>query len=391
MKKITATLTALLILICSTIPVSAFDLFLIKNGDADVDGKVTAEDARLILRTSVGLHTPVIFFRPVFDTDCDGDITASDARKALRIAVGLEKNDSSQQAKEKQAQSLMNAVSSKELKGLMTDICAIGSRSVIYPKNNLAAEKYITESLTSYGYKVFRQGFTYAGLETANVIATLNKDEKHKDIVLIATHYDCWDGASGAVDNASGVATLLHIAKLLKSTSIKFDKEIRLAFFSAEEMGYHGAYHYLSRLSEDEKSRISVYNLDMTGRSALGGGEMLVVSTEPVTGSYIPEKAQGNKISVAVDKAKSIIGNMGEKKYYSPVAAGRHDIVPFRQAGIPSVTLSWREIRSEAAYGSDYNLAPPSQIHTKLDTLENFDFVSHENTTKLIIASLIFM
>lgn len=381
----------LLMLISGIVPANAFDLFLIKNGDANVDGKVTAEDARLILRTSVGLHTPVVFFRPVFDADCDGKITASDARKTLRIAVGLDSNDGTQQIKEKQAQSLMSVVSAKELKGLMTDICSIGSRSVVFPGNNLTAEKYIWDSLTSYGYKVYRQGFTYAGLETANIVVSLNKEEKHKDIVLIATHYDCWDGAEGAVDNASGVATLLHVAKLLKSTGVKFDKEIRFAFFSAEEMGYHGAYHYLSRLSEDERSRISVYNLDMTGRSALGGGEMLVVSTEPVTGNYGHRKAEGNVISVAIDKAKSIIGNMGEKKYYSPVAAGRHDIVPFRQAGIPSVTLSWREIRSEAAYGSDYNLAPPSQIHTRLDTLENFDFDSLEKTTKLVIASLMFI
>lgn len=380
-----------MIFISGCIPANAYDLFLIKNGDANLDGSISADDARLILRTAVGLYSPVIFFRPVFDVDCDGKITASDARRALRIAVGLEKNDSSEFTKEKQAQSLMNTVSEKELKRIMADICAIGSRSVIYPKNNLAAEKYISDALSSYGYSVKRQKFTYAGIETANVTAILNKDEKHNDIVLLAAHYDCWDGAEGAVDNASGVATLLHIAGLLKSTGISFDKEIRIAFFSAEEMGYHGAYHYLSSLTADERNRISVYNLDMTGRSTLGGGDMLTVSTEPVTGSYIPESAQSNGISNAIDKAKALIGDMGEKKYYSPVAAGRHDIVPFRQADIPSVTLSWREIRGEAAFGSDFDLAPPSQIHTKLDTIGSFDFSSLEKTTRLVAASLIFI
>ena len=385
MKRVIVILTVL-----SAFPVNAYDLFLIKNGDADADGKVTAEDARLILRASVGLHTPVIFLRPVYDTDCDGDITAADARRALRFAVGLETSGGAALSKENQAKSLMAAVSGKELRRLMTDICAFGSRSVIYPDNNLEAAHFIRDSLSSYGYKATLQSFTYSGIETANVVATLNKNEKHKEIVLLAAHFDCWDGAHGAIDNASGVASLLHIAKLLKETGVSFDKEIRIAFFSAEEMGYYGAYHYLSTLSEDERSRISVYNLDMTGKSVLSDG-VLAVSTEPVTGGYSSSGAKANGISRAIDEAKALTGNIGEKKYYSPVAAGKHDIVPFRKAGIPAVTISWREIRAEGASGSDYDLAPPSQIHTKLDTFSNFDFESHEKTTKLIVASLVFI
>ncbi len=389
MKRIMVILTVLVLTVLSALPVNAYDLFLLKNGDADADGKVTAEDARLILRASVGLHTPVIFLRPVYDTDCDGDITASDARRALRLAVGLEKTDGASQNKETQAKSLMSAVSGKELRRLMTDICAFGSRSVVFPDNNLDAARFIKDSLSSYGYNATLQSFTYSGIETANVIATLNKNENHKEIVLLAAHFDCWDGAHGAIDNASGVASLLHIAKLLKETGASLDKEIRIAFFSAEEMGYYGAYHYLSTLSADEKSRISVYNLDMTGKSVLSDG-VLAVSTEPVTGGNKPV-AKANGISNAIDKAKALTGNIGEKKYYSPVAAGKHDIVPFRKAGIPAVTISWREIRAEGASGSDYDLAPPSQIHTKLDTFSNFDFESHEKTTKLIIASLVFI
>lgn len=54
------------------------------KGDADGDGKVTAADARLILRASVGLDD-VDLERG--DIDGDGKITASDAREALRMSV----------------------------------------------------------------------------------------------------------------------------------------------------------------------------------------------------------------------------------------------------------------------------------------------------------------
>lgn len=56
-------------------------------GDVDGDGKVTAADARLILRASVGLEE---VDTDVADMDGDGKVTAADARLALRESVGLE-------------------------------------------------------------------------------------------------------------------------------------------------------------------------------------------------------------------------------------------------------------------------------------------------------------
>ncbi len=60
------------------------------SGDIDRDGKVTASDARLILRTSVKLETIDMLSLPYADTDHNGEISASDARYALRASVGLE-------------------------------------------------------------------------------------------------------------------------------------------------------------------------------------------------------------------------------------------------------------------------------------------------------------
>lgn len=58
-------------------------------GDADGDGTVTAADARLVLRTAVGLEEPSAFSEQM-DVDGDQAITATDARLILRYAVGLE-------------------------------------------------------------------------------------------------------------------------------------------------------------------------------------------------------------------------------------------------------------------------------------------------------------
>ena len=56
-------------------------------GDADGDGAVTAGDARLVLRASVGLEPAD---PAVMDADADGEVSAADARLVLRYSVGLE-------------------------------------------------------------------------------------------------------------------------------------------------------------------------------------------------------------------------------------------------------------------------------------------------------------
>lgn len=68
---------------------SSLDTYLVC--DVDADGRVTAADARRILRLAVGLAAPATRYEAhVADVDYSGKPDAGDARKALRVAVGLE-------------------------------------------------------------------------------------------------------------------------------------------------------------------------------------------------------------------------------------------------------------------------------------------------------------
>ena len=65
--------------------------FALSPGDIDGNSRVSAADARLILRAAANLEklTPEQF--SAADMNKDSKITASDARSALRAAAGLEK------------------------------------------------------------------------------------------------------------------------------------------------------------------------------------------------------------------------------------------------------------------------------------------------------------
>ncbi len=59
-------------------------------GDVDIDGNVSANDARNALRFSVGLADPSADEAYMADVDGDNAVTANDARTILRISAGLE-------------------------------------------------------------------------------------------------------------------------------------------------------------------------------------------------------------------------------------------------------------------------------------------------------------
>jgi len=110
-----------------------------------------------------------------------------------------------------------------------------------------------------------------------NVIAS--KPAKHKNandqVVLLTAHLDSVANAPGANDNASGVAGVLELAKILKG--YQSVREVRFVLFGAEEIGLIGSQRYVASLPEEELERIvAVYNMDMIGTS--WGDESILIA-----------------------------------------------------------------------------------------------------------------
>ena len=61
-----------------------------QRGDIDIDGEVSPDDARFVLRAAVGMENPTILQSFLADYDGDGNISTEDARLVSRLSVGLE-------------------------------------------------------------------------------------------------------------------------------------------------------------------------------------------------------------------------------------------------------------------------------------------------------------
>jgi hypothetical protein len=90
-----------------------------------------------------------------------------------------------------------------------------------------------------------------------NVIAESKGGDKNH-VVVVDAHLDAIYGA-GMLDNASGSATILDIAQMMKN--VQPANKLRFIWFGGEEIGLLGSAYYVNNLSSNELSHIG-YDLD---------------------------------------------------------------------------------------------------------------------------------
>jgi len=170
--------------------------------------------------------------------------------------------------------------------------------------------------------------------ESQNIISIKkpNNDDSKK-IIVISAHFD--DNGSGAVlDNATGVAMLLEVARLIANTNC--NAEVRFVLFGGEESGLSGSRYYVSKLSGEEKQNILAdINLDYLG---IRGTNNLILAT----------------IDGKENQASALFKTFLQSRELQVVKAPASDYVPFARAGIPSVSLGQlpMPIKMEGNYSS---------------------------------------
>ena len=78
-----------------------------------------------------------------------------------------------------------------------------------------------------------------------NLVADLPGTDKSDELVIIGAHFDSWTGATGATDNAAGVAVMLEAMRVLRAIEAKPRRTIRLALWGGHEGEGLGARTYV--------------------------------------------------------------------------------------------------------------------------------------------------
>ena len=193
--------------------------------------------------------------------------------------TGCKKNElSEQEKKELLTQKFNDQISADTLKSLVVWMEKMGTRFALADNHRIVAVK-IRQRFLSMGYKdtridSFLINKTYQNINYQqwqyNVVATLKGKSNPDSICIIGGHYDNnlrtgdpFSIVPGANDNASGVAGVLEIARVMKKNNFSPAGTIEFAAFGSEELGLYGSYAYILNASQNSKQIKLMLNNDM--------------------------------------------------------------------------------------------------------------------------------
>jgi hypothetical protein len=189
------------------------------------------------------------------------------------------------------------------------------------------------------------------GRTAYNAVAEIEGSDRRDEVVMLGGHLDSWHSATGATDNAIGVATMMEAARLLKALGVRPRRTIRVALWSGEEQGILGSQAYVKahfgsfEQPKPEFGKLVAYlNIDSGTGRARGAS---------VFGP--PEAAAVVRQALAPFADLGVAGAIATRSR----AVGGTDSTAFNNAGLPGIGFSQDPI--------EYNT---HTHHTNLDTYE---------------------
>jgi carboxypeptidase Q len=193
--------------------------------------------------------------------------------------------------------------------------------------------------------------FYPSGRTVYNVVGELPGTDKADEVVMAGGHFDSWNPATGATDNAAGGSVAVEALRLIHTLNLPHRRTIRVALWSGEEEGLYGSIAYVAKhFGSAENPKPEWFKLDAYLNLDDGTGK-------PRAASVFGPPEAATVVQTAMDNFK----NWGFNRVTPTVArqTGGTDSTSFNNAGLPGVGFSQDPF--------DYNTYTH---HTNFDTYE---------------------
>lgn len=188
----------------------------------------------------------------------------------------------------------------------------------------------------------------------ASIVMTIEGSDKAEEIVILGGHADSIAGmfggsgrAPGADDNASGIATITEVIKVLMNNDYKPSRTIQFMGYAAEEVGLLGSKDIANNYKANGKKVVGVMQLDMT----LNKG---TVDKDIVMMADFTNGAQNEFLGKLIDEYVKVSWG------YSRCGYGCSDHASWTAAGYPA-SMPFESTMEDINH----------KIHTANDTLQN--------------------
>jgi Zn-dependent M28 family amino/carboxypeptidase len=248
-----------------------------------------------------------------------------------------------------------------------------GPRDFSHPENLDQVAAYIKNELSQTGAFVSDQVYRVRAKSYRNVIAHFGPETEER--IIVGAHYDTAGPLPGADDNASGVAGLIELARLLDRQQLKV--RVELVAFCTEEPPYFGtigmgSYVHAESLRQQNVRVRAMFSLEMIGYFSDAPNSQhfpigVLSALYPSTGNYI---AVVGRLSdgLLVRRTKAALRNAAPLPVYSINAP----------QFIPGVDFSDQRNYWHAGYSAvmitDTAFYRNRNYHTAEDTAEKLDY-----------------
>jgi len=261
----------------------------------------------------------------------------------------------------------------------------IGERNVWQPEALVAAALYIRNTLEDLDYQVRIQSFESEGQTVQNIEVELPGTTVPQEIAVVGAHYDSVPDGPGANDNASGIAALLEIARLLSGKT--HARTLRLVAFVNEEQPFSSGEQMGSRVyaersrqrSEQIKAMISLETIGFyTDQHASQHYPFPFNYFYPDTGNFIGFVGNLSSLnlvrqSLGAFRASTAFPSEGVAAPGWIRGVGWSDHASFWQAGYPAIMIT------------DTAFFRYQHYHKETDTPDKLDYQSLARVTRGLV------
>ena len=228
---------------------------------------------------------------------------------ALLVLIhGCSKKDSEEEQKEALIYKLTGEINTDSIESHVKWLQSMGTRFTLAEnrrnvavsiRNKFIKMGFYNAKLDSFSLSKTYRGVTYNQLQY-NIIAVLEAGTSSDSSCIIGAHYDNITGSGdpfsfvpGANDNASGLAAVIEIARVMKKYDYIPSGEIRFVAFGAEELGLYGSSAYASDAKNTiQKIRFMLNNDMIAYESSTDRGDWMVNIMDYGNSQYIRKEAQ---------------------------------------------------------------------------------------------------
>lgn len=242
--------------------------------------------------------------------------------------------------------------------------------------------------------KSYRQSYKVENETFHNIFMEFVADLKHEtdEIIIVAAHYDTAHGFAGADDNASGVAALIELAKLLSENRQKLLQKVVLAFYPLEEPPYFrtnnmGSFIHAASLKKKQQKVKLMISLDMIGyftdvENSQNLPFPLMDKIYPTQGNFIAIVSNLSNM-LSVRKVKSSFKSATKLPVYSFNAPAFIQGIDF------SDHLNFWLHDYPAVMITDTSFNRNKHYHTEQDTEEKLDYVKMAEVVKALYQTVL--